>query len=96
MQLTHVFSLHRKYATLFYVPNSLATCLDDIPQTATQMIINYPSKLNKTRDLSSLYTILDANKPMRDHKHLKNEFEFTEELPYADGVFAEVNRDRLQ
>ena len=27
--------------------NSLATCLDDIPQTATQMIINYPSKLNK-------------------------------------------------
>ena len=33
---------------------------------------------------------------MRDHNHLKNEFEFTEELPYADGVLAKVSRDRIQ
>ena len=76
--------------------NSLATCLDDIPQIATQMITSYPLELNKIRELSSLYTVLDANKLMRDHNHLKNEFEFTEELPYADGDFAEVSRDRLQ
>ena len=76
--------------------NSLGTCLNDIPQIATEMIISYPLELNKIRDLSSLYTVLDANKLMRDHNHLKNEFEFTEELPYADGVLAEVSRDQLQ
>ena len=76
--------------------NSLGTRLNDIPQIATEMIISYPLELNKIRDLSSLYTVLDANKLMRDHNHLKNEFEFTEELPYADGVLAEVSRDQLQ
>ena len=76
--------------------NSLGTCLNDIPQIATEMIISYSLELNKIRDLSSLYTVLDANKLMRDHNHLKNEFEFTEELPYADGVLAEVSRDPLQ
>ena len=76
--------------------NSLGTCLDNIPQIATEMIISYPLELNKIRDLSSLYTVLDANKLIRDHNHLKNEFEFTEELPYADGVLAEVSNDRIQ
>ena len=76
--------------------NSLGTCLNDIPQIATEMIISYSLELNKIRDFSSLYTVLDANKLMRDHNHLKNEFEFTEELPYADGVLAEVSRDPLQ
>ena len=80
----------------FKSKNSLGTCLNDIPQIATEMIISYPLELNKIRDLSSLYTVLDANKLMRDHNHLKNEFEFTEELPYADGVLAEVSRDPLQ
>ena len=70
--------------------------MNDIPQIATEMIISYPLELNKIRDLSSLYTVLDANKLMRDHNHLKNEFEFTEELPYADGVLAKVSRDRIQ
>lgn len=70
--------------------------MDDITQIATEMIITYPLELNKIRDLSSLYTVLDANKLMRDHNHVKNEFEFTEELSYADGVLAEVRRDRLQ
>ena len=60
------------------------------------MIISYPLELNKIRDLSSLYTVLDANKLMRDHNRVKNEFELTEELSYADGVLAEVRRDRLQ
>ena len=70
--------------------------MNDIPQIATEMIISYPLELNKIRDLSSLYTVLDANKLTRDHNHLKNEFEFTEELPYADGVLAEVSTDQLQ
>ena len=55
--------------------NSLGACLNDIPQIATEMIISYPLELNKIRDLSSLYTVLDADKLMRDHNHLKNEFE---------------------
>ena len=76
--------------------NSLEICLDNIPQITTEMIISYPLELNKIRDLSSLYTVLDANKLMRDHNHVKNEFKFTEELSYADGVLAEVRRDRLQ
>ena len=70
--------------------------MNDTPQIATEMIISYPLELNKIRDLSSLYTVLDANKLIRDHNHLKNEFEFTEELPYADGVLAEVSNDRIQ
>ena len=70
--------------------------MNDTPQIATEMIISYPLELNKIRDLSFLYTVLDANKLMRDHNHLKNEFEFTEELPYADGVLVEVNTDQLQ
>ena len=55
------------------------------------MIISYPLELNKIRDLSSLYTGLGCQQT-----HLKNEFEFTEELPYADGVLAEMSTDQLQ
>ena len=75
---------------------SLDARLDDIPQIATQVITNYPTELNRIREISSLYTVLDANKLMKDHNHLKNEFKFTEELPHAEGVFAEVSRNRLQ
>ena len=79
-----------------YDNNSLEASLDDIPQIAKQVIINYPTELNRIREISSLYTVLDANKLMKDHNHLKNKFEFTEELPHAEGVFAEVSRNRLQ
>ena len=53
--------------------NSLETCWDNIPQITTEMIISYPLELNKIRDLSSLYTVLDANKLMRDHNRVKND-----------------------
>ena len=86
-----------------HLPVSQVTTIDVIDhETATRISFEspscplYPLELNKIRDLSSLYTVLDANKLMRDHNHLKNEFEFTEELPYADGVLAEVSTDQLQ
>ena len=79
-----------------YDNNSLDARLDDIPQIATQVITNYPTELNRIREISSLYTVLDANKLMKGHNHLQNDFEFTEELPHAEGVFAEVSRNRLQ
>ena len=33
---------------------------------------------------------------MRDNKHLRNNLSFTEELPYGEGVFSQISRDRLQ
>ena len=33
---------------------------------------------------------------MRDNKHLQNNLSFTEELPYGEGVFSQISRDRLQ
>lgn len=69
--------------------------LKKIPQVATSVIANYPEELNKIRDVTSLYTVLDANKLMRDKNQLRNNFEFTEELPHG-GVFAQISRDRLQ
>ncbi|KAJ7378530.1 hypothetical protein OS493_022514 [Desmophyllum pertusum] len=70
--------------------------LKKIPQVATSVIANYPEELNKIRDVTSLYTVLDANKLMRDNNQLRNNFEFTEELPYGEGVFAQISRDRLK
>lgn len=70
--------------------------LKKIPQVATSVIANYPEELNKIRDVTSLYTVLDANKLTRDNNQLRNNFEFTEELPYGEGVFAQISRDRLQ
>lgn len=69
--------------------------LKSIPEIATSVLANYPAEHNKIRDISSLYTVLDANKLMRDTKHLRNNFEFTEELPYAESVFSQVSRVRL-
>ena len=69
--------------------------LKSIPEIATSVLANYPAELNKVRDISSLYAVLDANKLMRDTKHLRNSFEFTEELPYAESVFLQVSRERL-
>ena len=70
--------------------------LKEIPHVATSVIASYPQELNEIRDISSLYTVVDANKLMRDNKHLQNNLSFTEELPYGEGVFSQISRDRLQ
>ena len=74
---------------------SVENKLKEIPRIATS-VISYPQELNEIRDISSLYTVVDANKLMRDNKHLRNNLSFTEELPYGEGVFSQISRDRLQ
>ena len=70
--------------------------LEELPHVASKVIARYPEELNRVRQVSSLYSVLDANKLMKDNSHLRNKFKFTEELPFAEGVFAEMSRDRLQ
>ena len=70
--------------------------LKEIPRVATSVIASYPQELNEIRDISSLYTVVDANKLMRDKKHLRNNLSFTEELPYGEGVFSQLSHYRLQ
>ena len=75
---------------------SVENKLKEIPRIATSVIVSYPQELNEIHDISSLYTVVDANKLMRDNKHLRNNLSFTEELPYGEGVFSQISRDRLQ
>ena len=69
--------------------------LEEMPHVASEVIVRYPEELNRVPQVSSLYSVLDANKLMKDNSHLKNKFEFTEELPFGEGVFAEISGDRL-
>ena len=67
--------------------------LKEIPRVATSVIASYPQELNEIHDISSLYTVVDANKLVRGNKHLRNNLSFTEELPYGEGVFSQISRD---
>lgn len=69
---------------------------EEISGLTNEIIQNYPSILNPLRDMSSIYTLMNAYVMMRENRHLCNNFEFTEELPYFEGVFANVSRKRLQ
>ena len=62
---------------------------------AEEVIWNYPEILNPLRDISSLYTVLDAYTLMRGNEHLTNILGISEELLTYNSVFSSVSRAAL-
>lgn len=69
---------------------------DKISEIATSIIQEYPEVLNPLRDKDRIYDVLEANLVMRQCGNLKFTYDFTEELPFAEGVFSEASRRRLK
>ena len=72
---------------------SVASTLSDI---TTTVINEYPVRLNAIRDANEMYTLLDANILMRDNSDLTYDYTFIEVLPYGEGIFDAISRQRLQ
>ena len=69
---------------------------EQIGEIATTIIQEYLEVLNPVRDKDKIYDVLEANLVMRQFGHLKLTYDFTEELPFAEGVFSKASRRRLE
>eukprot|EP00112_Aurelia_sp_Birch-Aquarium-sp1_P005669 Seg1645.4 transcript_id=Seg1645.4/GoldUCD/mRNA.D3Y31 product="putative serine/threonine-protein kinase" protein_id=Seg1645.4/GoldUCD/D3Y31 len=65
---------------------------DKISEIATSIIQEYSEVLNPLLDKDRIYDVLEANLVMRQCGNLKFTYDFTEELPFAEGVFSEASR----
>ena len=54
-----------------------------------------PEEINEHRDMGKTYDILEAYEILRRQQIIKYPIEFSEELPYADGVFKYEGREKL-
>lgn len=66
-----------------------------IGDIAVNVIKEYPLEVNKLCDKKKLYTPIDAYSLVKAKHHLPNIDGLSEELPYNEGVFDKVSRDRL-
>ena len=71
---------------------SVTSTLSDI---TTTVINEYPVRLNAIRDANEMYTLLNANILMRDNSDLTYDYTFIEVLPYGEGIFDAISRQRL-
>jgi len=58
-------------------------------------ILSLPEKINEHRDMGKTYDILEAYEILRRQELIRYPLEFSEELPYADGVFTYEGREKL-
>ncbi len=75
-----------------YTEDTLSSNISDV---TVDIINTYPFELNPHRDISKKYDILEAYTIMNTNAHIGH-FDFTEELPFADGVFAKQSRTNLE
>lgn len=54
-----------------------------------------PEKINAYRDLTKMYDPVEAYDILLDKKIIKAFYDFSEELPFADGVFSVEGRQKL-
>ena len=63
--------------------------------TTEDIIWLLPEKINASRDLSKSYDPVEAYDILLEKKIIKSLYDFSEELPFADGVFSVEGRTKL-
>ena len=58
-------------------------------------ILSIPEEINEHRDMGKNYNILEAHEIIRRQQLIRFPLQFSEELPYADGVFTYEGREKL-
>ena len=68
---------------------------ENLPKAVEVTILSLPEEINEHRDMGKTYDILEAYEILRRQQIIKYPIEFSEELPYADGVFKYEGREKL-
>lgn len=66
-----------------------------LPETVEATIWSLPDKINEHRDFAKNYDVLEAYRILREQHIVKSSLEFSEELPFGDGVFTYEGREKL-
>lgn len=68
---------------------------EKLPAAVESIIWSLPEKINEHRDMGNNYDVLEAYEILRRRELIKSPLEFSEELPYAYGVFTNEGREKL-
>ena len=68
---------------------------ENLPKAVEVTILSIPEEINKHRDMGKNYDILEAYEILRRQHLIRFPLQFSEELPYADGVFTYEGREKL-
>ena len=68
---------------------------ENLPKAVELTILSLPEGINEHRDLGKTYDALEAYEILKQQQIIKYPLEFSEELPYADGVFTYEGREKL-
>ena len=68
---------------------------ENLPKAVELTILSLPERINEHRDLGKTYDALEAYEILKQQQIIKYPLEFSEELPYADGVFNYEGRENL-
>lgn len=68
---------------------------ETLPDAVESTIWSLPAKTNNHRDLEKNYDALEAHDILRKQHLIKSSLEFSEELPFRDGVFTYEEREKL-
>ena len=69
--------------------------LEKLPTAVESIIWSLPEKIKEHRDMGKNYDALEAYEILRRRELIKSPLEFSEELPYAYGVFTNEGREKL-
>lgn len=68
---------------------------ENLPKAVEVTILSIPEEINEHRDMGKNYDILEAYEILRRQQLIRFPLQFSEELPYADGVFTYEGREKL-
>lgn len=68
---------------------------ENLPDAAESIIWSLPAEINNHRDLENNYDALEAHDILRKQHLIKSSLEFSERLPFGDGVFTYEGREHL-
>lgn len=68
---------------------------ENLPDAVESTIWSLPAKINKHWDLDKNYDALEAHAILRQQDLVKSSWDFSEELPFGDGVFTFEGREKL-
>ena len=67
----------------------------DLPKDVEHTIWCLPEKINLHRDIGKMYDALEAYEILRQQEVIETSLAFSEELPFAEGVFSYEGREKL-
>lgn len=68
---------------------------DVLAETVETIILTFPRVLNKFRDISSHYDVMEAHMMLRENHCLPDRYYLTEEIPYPDDALSEPGKREL-